>query len=255
MTTTLTSPAPLPNVGQGRRVEPGMPRRSNASPTDAATVGARGRGVSPSRQGADKNGFALSGRDPGTSGGSAGATRPVNRSGRLADATLRLSGGRRSSQRACGIEKVRVSTKSRRPPAGVRMRRRLRAVLRRVTHVGYKGLTLEDAMPRERTTLALCADIDGFSLHGAVRCDADDRKGLEQPCRYITRPALADKRVRCNSTRQGELELETQWRHGTTHSVMSPRWGCARAGRAQLSPEHPAQAASFRRLVRNSECR
>lgn len=40
----------------------------------------------------------------------------------------------------------------------------------------------------------LCADIDGFSLHAAVRCGADDRQALEQLCRYITRPLSASKR-------------------------------------------------------------
>ena len=29
--------------------------------------------------------------------------------------------------------------------------------------------------------------MNGFSLHAAVRCAADERKSLEQPCRYITR--------------------------------------------------------------------
>ena len=40
----------------------------------------------------------------------------------------------------------------------------------------------------------LCPDIDRFSLHVAVRCEANDRERLEQPCRYITRPALFDER-------------------------------------------------------------
>jgi hypothetical protein len=43
------------------------------------------------------------------------------------------------------------------------------------------------------------ADIDGFSLHAAVRCSADDRQALEQLCRYITRPALASERVQTNA--------------------------------------------------------
>jgi hypothetical protein len=52
------------------------------------------------------------------------------------------------------------------------------------------------ALPREATARQLlCADIDGFSLHAAVRVDAHDRKRLEQLCRYITRPALSDERV------------------------------------------------------------
>ena len=45
----------------------------------------------------------------------------------------------------------------------------------------------------------LCSDIDGFSLHAAVRVEAHYRKRLEQLCRYITRPALSDERVQLNA--------------------------------------------------------
>ena len=44
---------------------------------------------------------------------------------------------------------------------------------------GQKVLTLQGAMPREKDfKQSLCADIDGFSLHAAVRCGADDRQVL-----------------------------------------------------------------------------
>jgi hypothetical protein len=68
----------------------------------------------------------------------------------------------------------------------------------------------------------LCCDIDGFSLHAAVRVEAHERKRLEQLCRYITRPALSDERVQLNAAGQVELKLKTPWRDGTTHLVMSP---------------------------------
>jgi hypothetical protein len=55
-----------------------------------------------------------------------------------------------------------------------------------------------------------------------VRVEAPDRKRLEQLCRYITRPALSDERVRLNDAGQVELKLKTPWRDGTTHLVMSP---------------------------------
>jgi len=88
---------------------------------------------------------------------------------------------------------------------------------------GQKVLTLRVAMPRETAARQpLCADIDGFSLHAAVRVEANDRKRLEQLCRYITRPALSDERVQLNDAGQVELELKTPWRDGTTHLVMSP---------------------------------
>jgi len=67
-----------------------------------------------------------------------------------------------------------------------------------------------------------CADIDGFSLHAAVRCDADDRQALEQLCRYITRPALANEWVQLNAAGQVILRLKTPWCDGATRLVMSP---------------------------------
>jgi hypothetical protein len=88
---------------------------------------------------------------------------------------------------------------------------------------GQKVLTLRGAMPREdQARQRLCADIDGFSLHAAVRVEAYDRKRLEQLCRYITRPALSDERVQLNAAGQVKLKLKTPWRYGTTHLVMSP---------------------------------
>jgi hypothetical protein len=88
---------------------------------------------------------------------------------------------------------------------------------------GQKVLTLRGAMPREdRARQPLCADIDGFSLHAAVRVQAHDRKRLEQLCRYVTRPSLSDERVQLNAAGQVELKLKTPWRDGTTHLVMSP---------------------------------
>ena len=55
-----------------------------------------------------------------------------------------------------------------------------------------------------------------------MRCGADDRQALEQLCRYITRPALANERVQTNAAGQVVLRLKTPWRDGTTHLVMSP---------------------------------
>jgi hypothetical protein len=88
---------------------------------------------------------------------------------------------------------------------------------------GQKILTLRGAMPCETASRQpLCADIDGFSLHAAVRVEAHDRKRLEQLCRYITRPALSEERVQLNAAGQVELKLKSPWRDGTTHLVMSP---------------------------------
>ena len=46
-------------------------------------------------------------------------------------------------------------------------------------------------------------------------------QALEQLCRCITRPALANERVQTNATGKVLLKLKTAWRDGTTHLVMS----------------------------------
>jgi hypothetical protein len=65
---------------------------------------------------------------------------------------------------------------------------------------GQKVLTLQGVLPREASSMQkLCANLQGFSLHAAVRCGAGQRKTLERLCRYITRPALANDRVQINA--------------------------------------------------------
>jgi hypothetical protein len=87
---------------------------------------------------------------------------------------------------------------------------------------GQKALTLQGAMPSEPGFKQnLCADMQGFSLHAAVRCAADDRQALEQLFRTITRPTLANERVQCNTAGQVVLKLKTRWRDGNAHLVMS----------------------------------
>ena len=78
--------------------------------------------------------------------------------------------------------------------------------------------------------------------HVAVRCDADERQRLEQLCRYITRPALANERLQINAAGQVVLKLKTAWRDGTTrfanHGVLGPNAKL----RAMVVPHGPAQA-------------
>jgi hypothetical protein len=55
-----------------------------------------------------------------------------------------------------------------------------------------------------------------------VRRGADDRQVLEQLCRYITRPALANERVQLDDAGPVELRLKTPWRDSTARLAMSP---------------------------------
>src|SRR5262249_14199238 len=61
-----------------------------------------------------------------------------------------------------------------------------------------------------------------FSLHAAVRWGADQRKELERLCCYITRPAIANERLKRNRAGDVVLQLKSAFKDGTTHIVMSP---------------------------------
>ena len=73
-----------------------------------------------------------------------------------------------------------------------------------------------------RSRDVLCANAQSFSLHAGVRCDANDRQGIEQLCRYITRPAISNERLSVNREGNVVLKLKTPWRNGTTHLVLTP---------------------------------
>jgi hypothetical protein len=91
---------------------------------------------------------------------------------------------------------------------------------------GRKVLTLREALPIDVETdyeaKLLCENEQAFSLHAAVRCHSNERLKLERLYRYITRPALANDRIKINAKGQVELKLKTPWRNGITHHVMSP---------------------------------
>ena len=90
-------------------------------------------------------------------------------------------------------------------------------------HVPPGALSVQGTIPRETgLNQALCNDMPGFSLHAAVRCDANDRKALEQLWRYITRPALANDRVQCNAAGQVMLKQKAPWHDGTTQLAILP---------------------------------
>ena len=88
---------------------------------------------------------------------------------------------------------------------------------------GRKVFTLQ-TLPDERDADSTPAvgNVAGFSLHAGVAAKADQREKLERLCRYITRPAIAEKRL--SLTKQGMVryELKTPYRDGTTHVIFEP---------------------------------
>ena len=60
----------------------------------------------------------------------------------------------------------------------------------------------------------------GMSLHASVSVPARDRRRLEQLCRYVARPPLANDRLEECVDGRLLLRLKTRWRDGTTHIAM-----------------------------------
>ena len=68
----------------------------------------------------------------------------------------------------------------------------------------------------------LCAELDGFSLHAAVRVEAEERSRLEHLCRYIARPPFSNDRLSFSRSGKIVLALRAPFRDGTTHFVFEP---------------------------------
>lgn len=78
----------------------------------------------------------------------------------------------------------------------------------------------EPVVPSSQTS-PLCADIDGFSLHAAVCCGADDDQALEHFWRCITSPTLANEPIQTNAGGKVVPKPTTDRRDGAMHSVTS----------------------------------
>jgi len=66
------------------------------------------------------------------------------------------------------------------------------------------------------------AHLEGFDLHANVWVGPNDRARLEQLCRYVLRPPLAENRLRHLADGRVRLELKHPWRDGTTHLLFEP---------------------------------
>ena len=64
--------------------------------------------------------------------------------------------------------------------------------------------------------------VAGFSLHAGVAAKAHERKKLERLCRYISRPAVSEKRLSLTPNGNIRYQLKTPYRDGTTHVIFDP---------------------------------
>jgi hypothetical protein len=81
--------------------------------------------------------------------------------------------------------------------------------------------TLPASDPDEDFTDTL-GEVAGFSLHAGVAAKAQERNKLERLCRYISRPAVSEKRLSLTSSGRVRYELKTPYRDGTTHVIFEP---------------------------------
>ena len=64
--------------------------------------------------------------------------------------------------------------------------------------------------------------VAGFSLHAGVAARADQRQKLERLCRYISRPAISEKRLSVTPNGNVRYQLKTPYHDGTTHVIFEP---------------------------------
>jgi len=64
--------------------------------------------------------------------------------------------------------------------------------------------------------------VAGFSLHAGVAAKAHERKKLERLCRYVSRPAVSEKRLSLTPNGNIRYQLKTPYLDGTTHVIFEP---------------------------------
>ena len=80
---------------------------------------------------------------------------------------------------------------------------------------GRKVFTLQ-TLPDERDAddAPAVGNVAGFSLHAGVAAKASQRDKLERLCRYVTRPAIAEKRLSLTNHGEVRYELKAPYRDG-----------------------------------------
>lgn len=68
----------------------------------------------------------------------------------------------------------------------------------------------------------LAGKVSGFSLHAGVSARVDECKKLERLCRYISRPAVSEKRLSLTPGGNVRYQLKTPYRDGTTDVIFEP---------------------------------
>jgi len=87
---------------------------------------------------------------------------------------------------------------------------------------GRKVFTLQALPGSDEPFDDRVGNVAGFSLHAGVAARANERKKLERLCRYISRPAVSEKRLSLTPNGNVRYQLKTPYRDGTTHIIFEP---------------------------------
>ncbi len=89
-------------------------------------------------------------------------------------------------------------------------------------NAGRKVMTLQTLPADDPPFGEEAGKVSGFSLHAGVAARADQRDKLERLCRYISRPAVSEKRLSLTNNGLVRYQLKTPYRDGTTHVFFEP---------------------------------
>lgn len=89
-------------------------------------------------------------------------------------------------------------------------------------NAGRKVMTLQTLPADDPPFGQEAGKVSGFSLHAGVAARADQRDKLERVCRYVSRPAVSEKRLSLTSNALVRYQLKTPYRDGTTQVFFEP---------------------------------
>jgi hypothetical protein len=87
---------------------------------------------------------------------------------------------------------------------------------------GRKVFTLQTLLACDEPCDDGVGKVAGFSLYAGVAARAAQRQKLERLCRYISRPAIAEKRLSLTPNGNVRYQLKTPYRDRTTHVIFEP---------------------------------
>jgi hypothetical protein len=87
---------------------------------------------------------------------------------------------------------------------------------------GRKVFTLQTLPGNDEPLGDAVSQVAGFSPHAGVTAKARERKKLERLYRYVSRPAVSEKRLSLTPNGNVRYQLKTPYRDGTTHVIFEP---------------------------------